>query len=74
MGKFIRNYRPMAKLWLGNHLHICIDNPDDIKTILNSPSSMDKTAAYDIINVVVGNGLFTISGEYYYKIFKYNLK
>lgn len=60
-----KNYGPMAKFWLGHRLYVNVDNPDDVKTILNSNLCLDKGDAYDFINNIVGKGLLTLDGVYY---------
>ncbi|XP_035742763.1 cytochrome P450 4C1-like [Vespa mandarinia] len=54
-----KNYQLLWRVWIGTKLFLVIENPEYIKTVLNSPNIIDKSEEYEKLKPFVGNGLFT---------------
>ncbi|XP_035742764.1 cytochrome P450 4C1-like [Vespa mandarinia] len=54
-----KNYQLLWRVWIGTKLFLVIENPEYIKTVLNSPNIIDKSEEYEKLKPIVGNGLFT---------------
>lgn len=57
----LNEYKSPAKAWLGPTLVILVDNPEDLKIVLNSPHCMQKPYIYDFLGV--SKGLMAASGN-----------
>ncbi|XP_047368010.1 cytochrome P450 4C1-like [Vespa velutina] len=54
-----KNYQLLWRVWIGSKLFLVIENPEYIKTVLNSSNITDKSEEYEKLKPVVGNGLLT---------------
>ncbi|XP_047367681.1 cytochrome P450 4C1-like [Vespa velutina] len=53
-----KNYQLLWRVWIGTKLFLVIENPEYIKTVLNSPNITDKSEEYEKLKPIIGNGLF----------------
>lgn len=65
--EFLKTYKTPFYAWFGPTLCIILDDPDDVETVLNSKSCIDKAAAYKYF---YRDGLFTAPGNSIYHLFK----
>lgn len=60
--KFQKVLKGHGSFWLGDYLSVIIDDPDDLKTVLNSEETFEKSLHYRFF---FKHGLFVDSGEHY---------
>ncbi|XP_047368012.1 cytochrome P450 4C1-like [Vespa velutina] len=65
-----KNYQLLWRVWIGAKLFLVIENPEYIKTVLNSPNITDKSVEYEKLKPIVGDGLFTAPGKVICKLCK----
>ncbi|XP_033229027.1 cytochrome P450 4C1-like [Belonocnema kinseyi] len=53
----IERYASPSRVWFGNQLFVSISEPDQLKTILTSPKSMEKPVVYEFARPWFGNSL-----------------
>ncbi|XP_032689286.1 cytochrome P450 4C1-like isoform X2 [Odontomachus brunneus] len=54
-----KTYQSPFRFWLGNKLLIFINEPDQVKVILQNPSCLNKNVLYDVTRPWIGKGLIT---------------
>ncbi|XP_046828259.1 cytochrome P450 4C1-like [Vespa crabro] len=54
-----KNYQLLWRVWIGAKLLVIVENPEYIKTVVNSPNITDKSEEYEKLKPVVSNGLLT---------------
>ncbi|XP_032663022.1 cytochrome P450 4C1-like isoform X2 [Odontomachus brunneus] len=55
----VDTYPSPFRFWLGSKLLISVNEPDQIKTILQNPCCLNKSLIYKVYKAVLGNGLVT---------------
>ncbi|XP_046828153.1 cytochrome P450 4C1-like [Vespa crabro] len=54
-----KNYQLLWRVWIGAKLLVIVENPEYVRTVLNSPNITDKSEEYEKLKPVVSNGLLT---------------
>ncbi|NP_001352146.1 Cytochrome P450 9-like precursor [Nasonia vitripennis] len=62
-----KQYYPLYKFWLANHVIVAILNPDDAEVMLTSMQNIDKSSVYNFLHAWFGTGLLTSTGEKWQK-------
>lgn len=60
--EFMAQMKTPFYAWFGGALVLILDHPDDVFTVLNSKSCMEKAFVYKFFNM--GASLFTAPGEF----------
>lgn len=56
-------YRPVFRFWLGPNLVIGIRRPKDLEIVLNHSSTLGKSVMYDVLKMLIGEGLISGPGK-----------
>ncbi|XP_050452058.1 cytochrome P450 4c21-like isoform X4 [Cataglyphis hispanica] len=59
--KWAEDYQSPFRCWIGNKLFIFVNDPDQIKTILQSSHCLNKSILYKFFEPLLGEGIFTAS-------------
>uniref|UniRef100_A0A1B0CES9 Cytochrome n=1 Tax=Lutzomyia longipalpis TaxID=7200 RepID=A0A1B0CES9_LUTLO len=57
----LMNYKTPLRCWIGTTFYIILEEPEDIKTVLNSQHCLNHPFTYEFVKPFFGNGLSTIS-------------
>lgn len=63
------SYSLPAKVWLGNRLYFGVSEPEHLEIIFNHPKAVNKDKLVELIQPILGEGLFSAPGIYVLCIF-----
>ncbi|XP_069680219.1 cytochrome P450 4C1-like isoform X1 [Periplaneta americana] len=61
--RFLNEYKPLVKVWLGPVPAVGVTDPTFVETILNNTKMIEKGHVYKLLDAWLGTGLLTSTGQ-----------